>query len=624
MRLISSVILTLLFSVVCFAQEVETLYDFEVYGIYYKLVSDSEVMISPISKTENNGVTTYLGINTVYELTISEIVYYNDTHYTLVGIADHAFENSTELGLVKFDGMSSINNPISIGESAFENCDNLTSVVITRGIKEIGARAFYGCDKLKNVALGASTDFYDNTLTINQNAFALDSSLQYVFLTHYNPNSYILDSCFGENTSDITFYIPNNNFEYEPSFSSFNKKLYGSFDYCSVEYTGEAPQFTPIFKSNLPSGFNANSSYFNSYEKNVGSYSSSCWITITSGYPDYILIGVSLPLNYAITPAPLTISTGNYERAYGEANPEITINVEGYLNGDNESVFSYKPIIVNGLADWWPALPDETSEVGEYIIYTMAELPFSSNYEVNYVNGFINVVAANQTLEWSIENDEYYVGDKIDLNGVSSSGLSLEYESSNPDVAIIEDGKLLFIGEGNVTISASQSGSKNFNAAEPISHTFIVYARESEGLTLNTSSAELKIQDQLQLVISDYEWSSSDESVAKVSESGLVSAVDSGSAMITLSRKKDGATLAVCQVSVDRRSSVSEKSIKKELQIKCVGTEVRIEGASPSSIVNISDISGKMLYSGTERTIPLYQGIFIISIENSQSKVILK
>lgn len=166
--------------------------------------------------------------------------------------------------------------------------------------------------------------------------------------------------------------------------------------------------------------------------------------------------------------------------------------------------------------------------------------------------------------------------------------------------------------------------SKNFNAAEPISHTFTVNAREAEELTLNMSSVDLKPQDQLQLVITDYEWSSSDEGVAKVSESGLVSAVDSGSAMITLSRKKDGATLAVCQITVDRHSSVSEKSIKKELQIKCVGTKVRIEGASPSSIVNISDINGKMLYSGTERTIPLYQGIFIISIENSQSKVILK
>lgn len=133
-RLILSGVLTLVFSMLCFAQQVETLYDFEESGLYYKIVSESEVEISPISKTITGGIITYEGINTVYDLHVPGTIVYNDSFYTVIGIADHAFENSTSLEGVKIDYMSSFNNPITIGESAFENCDNLTCVAITQGV----------------------------------------------------------------------------------------------------------------------------------------------------------------------------------------------------------------------------------------------------------------------------------------------------------------------------------------------------------------------------------------------------------------------------------------------------------------------------------------------------------
>lgn len=433
-----------------------------------------------------------------------------------------------------------------------------------------------------------------------------------------------MENCFDGNTPEMTVYIPNSYFEYEEAFTSFNKKLYGSFENCRVPYTGEIPQITPVFKSNMPTGFTINESYFESYERNVGSYSSSVQIGFQSGYPDYMQFGITLPFEYTIAPAPLTISTGNYERPYGEPNPEITINVAGYLNGDNESIFFTKPMIVNGIADWAPALPDNTSDVGEYEIFVMAVLPWGSNYECQYERGVITVIPANQTIAWDLETQEYNVGGMIELNAISSSGLTVEYSSSDPNIAKIEKGKLLFLEEGHVTITASQSGNNNYNEADPISKTFLVNPRKTEDLTLNISNADLKVQDQLQLIISDYEWTSSDESVATVSESGLVTARNTGIAMITLSRKDDGSTLAVCQIKVDVAASTSENSFEKGIQVKCVGQEIRIEGASPSSIVNIFDINGRIVYTGTERIIPLRQGIFIMALEDNQFKIVLK
>lgn len=622
-RLILSGVLTLVFSMLCFAQQVETLYDFEESGLYYKIVSESEVEISPISKTITGGIITYEGINTVYDLHVPGTIVYNDSFYKVIGIADHAFENSTSLEGVKIDYMSSFNNPITIGESAFENCDNLTCVAITQGVNEIGTRAFYDCDRLNKIALGAAGVMFETNMTVKQDAFASNPSLKYIFLTASNPEFYTFENCFEGNSPDMIMFVPNSNFEYEGALSSFNKMQYGSFEKCNVPYTGEVPQITPIFKSNMPAGFTINQPYFESYERNAGSYSSSAWVSFIAGYPDYMEFGINIPFEYTITPAPLTISTGNYERAYGEPNPDITINVTGYLNGDDESIFVAKPQIVNGIGDWAP-LPDTTSDAGVYNIDVMATLPWGSNYECQYEIGTLTVIPADQVISWDLDKLDFYKGEIIELNALSSSGLPVEYSSSDPDIAKIENGTLLFLEEGHATISASQPGNKNYNAAESISHTFVVTAKPTEELTLNISNAELEAQEQLQLVISDYEWTSSDEKVAKVSESGLVTAIDAGTATITLSRKNDGTTLAVCMIKVDKTTSISERSLKKELQVKCEGTELKIEGASPSSIVKIFDINGRNIYSGTDRIIPLSQGIFIVSIEDCRFKIILK
>ena len=42
---------------------------------------------------------------------------------------------------------------VSIGDSAFENCDGLTKVTISDGVKHIGSYAFSGCSKLANIDL---------------------------------------------------------------------------------------------------------------------------------------------------------------------------------------------------------------------------------------------------------------------------------------------------------------------------------------------------------------------------------------------------------------------------------------------------------------------------------------
>ena len=43
------------------------------------------------------------------------------------------------------------NSVKSIGDSAFENCSDLTSIYIPDGVTSIGDRAFYGCEDLSSI-----------------------------------------------------------------------------------------------------------------------------------------------------------------------------------------------------------------------------------------------------------------------------------------------------------------------------------------------------------------------------------------------------------------------------------------------------------------------------------------
>ena len=48
------------------------------------------------------------------------------------------------------------NSVTSIGESAFDGCESLTSITIPNSVTSIGERAFYGCDALTSVTIGNS------------------------------------------------------------------------------------------------------------------------------------------------------------------------------------------------------------------------------------------------------------------------------------------------------------------------------------------------------------------------------------------------------------------------------------------------------------------------------------
>lgn len=87
----------------------------------------------------------------------------------------------------------------SIGESAFSDCDSLTSIKISNNVISIGSNAFYLCNSLKSVTLPP------NLTSISNRAFYSCDSLKSVIipsgLTSIEPNAF--EEC--ERLSNVTF-----------------------------------------------------------------------------------------------------------------------------------------------------------------------------------------------------------------------------------------------------------------------------------------------------------------------------------------------------------------------------------------------------------------------------------
>jgi len=122
-------------------------YDYEVDGIYYDIIG-SEAIVT-------NGDNRYTG-----DVSIPPTVTIDGTEYTVTTIGESAFNGCTGLTSVVIP-----NSVTSIEEEAFRGCSGLANVTIPNSVTTIGAYAFDECDSLTSV------EFPNSVSAIGSNAF---------------------------------------------------------------------------------------------------------------------------------------------------------------------------------------------------------------------------------------------------------------------------------------------------------------------------------------------------------------------------------------------------------------------------------------------------------------------
>lgn len=124
-------------------------YDFEVDGIYYTVISPSDLTceVSPSPNEEGaTEISHYEG-----DIVIPSTVEFRDRTLSVTGIGRKAFyecENLTSVILPE--------TVTTIGDNAFQGCTSLASVSLPDSLKEIGGDAFRGCKSLSSIKLPES------------------------------------------------------------------------------------------------------------------------------------------------------------------------------------------------------------------------------------------------------------------------------------------------------------------------------------------------------------------------------------------------------------------------------------------------------------------------------------
>ncbi len=172
--------------------------DIEANGIYYNIISDTQVAVAP---AYYNGMNHYEGC-----IILPEKVYCDGVNYDVAAIAPRAFWRS---------GVTQVQIPNSvtmIGEAAFADAEDLTditlplgltavsnymlagtaitSVVLPEGIREIGTGAFEDCAYLQTMYLPYTLQ------TIGDRAFAFCSNLNEIYCDASNPPLTLDDNTF--------------------------------------------------------------------------------------------------------------------------------------------------------------------------------------------------------------------------------------------------------------------------------------------------------------------------------------------------------------------------------------------------------------------------------------------
>ena len=171
---------------------------------------------------------------------------------------------------------------------------------------------------------------------------------------------------------------------------------------------------------------------------------------------------------------------------------------------------------------------------------TASQAGDASYNPANSVQQALVVNKASQTINFSaLATKQLSIG-TFNLEATTSSGLPVSYASSNTAVATISGSVVTLLSAGTTTITASQAGDANYNAAIPVNQTLTVSAMLSQTISFAAlpdkifggASFELTAIATSGLPVS---YSSSVASVATVS-GNMVTIVGVGATIITASQ----------------------------------------------------------------------------------------
>lgn len=160
------------------------------------------------------------------------------------------------------------------------------------------------------------------------------------------------------------------------------------------------------------------------------------------------------------TPLTATVTLGNLSQTYDGSPRAISVTT------------TPANLAVSITYDGASAAP---INVGSYIaLATVTSFGYTGS-----ATGTLYVAKANQSISFAALATLSMGDPEFTLNATASSGLSVEYTSSNPAVATVSGSTVTIVGPGTAILTADQAGNNNYYGAPSVSQTLTVNATQT-------------------------------------------------------------------------------------------------------------------------------------------------
>lgn len=476
-----------------------------------------------------------------------------------------------------FDGCQQLQevylpNILSISANAFKGCSELDSILLGENLESIGDCVFSGCTALKTLVIPGKV------VSLGKSMFEYCGLKELIFLD-----------------SDIPLILPYGSFYGDIGYRW--KDVNGKRIWYDISYWNGCFDNLRIEKLYIGRNLSNNSRYMitgDGSEKHM--YDITCYDAPFNNLPNLRVLGISKNVDI-LGPDEVYLDEVDFKVTSGSFKKCESLEIVNVLN----------PIPPMGAEFSEKAYKNCTLYVpeGSKSAYELADgwKKFSNIVEGNYI----------PVESFRIEQDtvELPVNGTIQLAVLiepeNATPTNIEWKSSNEKVVVVsESGLISGVSEGSATVTAILG---DFSATCEV--TVYIPIIEAEQVVLTIDKAELNIGEAVQLeatVLPDdttdktLEWKSSNEEVAIVDESGLVTAIGEGSATISVTC---GEASAQCEVTV-----IEENGVENIF-------------ANPNSSISIYSTDGIIIKKDAkvEDLKTLVKGIYIIVSGENRYKV---
>lgn len=574
---------------------------------------DIQGAVTSIGTSAFNGCSLLKNINFPSSLTeISETAFYQCT--SLETIDFHAMQ-ITIIGASAFDGCTALTSAnintstlTTIGQSAFSGCSSLTSMIIPESVTSMGTSVFGQCTALQSVNIP------ENRTVIEQGTFQGCSSLQSI---HIPENVYAINREAFSGCKLLTSV---------PLPAALATIGQSAFSGCTALESIILPADLVTIERSAFKNCSALKSIV--IPKNIISLNLAMFSGCTS------LQSVSLPAGLQ------SLGARVFENCSSLQSINLPATVTGIAAGSFSGCTGMQSIIVNNpepvdltnIADVFKGVPVATCKL--QVPETSIALYRNAAKWSDFTTIEKIVVKDAQTITFTDITKTFGEG-AFDLAATTTSGLDITYtiEAGKEYVATLSGKTVTIVGAGTATITASQAGNDNYNAATDVSVTLTVNKADQTITGLSDMSKNANDADfTLSAIASSglaLTYSSSNTSVATIKQT-TVEILQAGTTTITASQAGNNNYSAATDVTATLTVTPIDglNDVHTQLPVRIQNGNIIVTATSGSTVEVFNAIGIKLqsqTANSTETTLSnLPKGqVLIVGSGNAVAKVIL-